>query len=204
MKHVKKQLVLCLCLFCVACDGLEYKLPRVAQHETILAFGDSLTFGKGAARGEDYPTVLSSLIGRSVINAGVSGETTIQGLTRLPGALSQYRPRLMILCLGGNDFIRRVSRETTKDNLRKMINLAKTQNISVLLIEVPNLGLLGFSPSPIYAELSDELKVPLFKETLPELLSDSKYKSDSIHLSAAGYRRWAEELANYLKEAGVV
>jgi acyl-CoA thioesterase-1 len=85
------------------------KLSEIPRNATILAFGDSLTVGVGASYAESYPVVLTELSGRKVINAGVSGETTTQGLQRLPGLLEQHEPELVLLLEGGNDILRNLA-----------------------------------------------------------------------------------------------
>jgi len=87
-----------------ACSS-QPQLPKLTPDAAILAFGDSLTYGSGADRGESYPAVLSRLSGLEVINAGVPGEVTSQGVMRLPDLLDEHLPQLLFLCHGGNDLI---------------------------------------------------------------------------------------------------
>jgi len=93
-------------VFLLSCSS-GAKLPRLASDAVILAFGDSLTFGTGALPAESYPAVLQNLVRRWVGNAGVPGEVTAVGLSRLPPLLDNAKPALPILCHGGNDLLRR-------------------------------------------------------------------------------------------------
>jgi lysophospholipase L1-like esterase len=123
------------------------KLPRLASDAVVLAFGDSLTFGTGAEPSESYPAVLEKLINRRVVNAGVPGEVTGEGLSRLPKVLDNERPALMILCHGGNDLLRRLNQQHAAHNLRAMIRLARERQVSAVLIAVPSPG-VSLSPPP--------------------------------------------------------
>src|SRR5688572_32794351 len=113
------------------------RLERLPADAVVLAFGDSLTFGSGAAEEESYPAQLEKLIGRRVVRAGVPGEVSAQALARLPGALDEHAPRLLLLCIGGNDFLRRLGNEQAERNVREMVKLARARGIAVLLIGTP-------------------------------------------------------------------
>src|SRR5919109_2642827 len=123
------------------------KLERLPADAVVLAFGDSLTFGTGAADAESYPAQLERLIGRRVVRAGVPGEVTAQALERLPAALDEHAPRLLVLCIGGNDFLRRLGKTQAERNVRAMIELARRRGVDVLLIATPEPGLLPSPPS---------------------------------------------------------
>jgi acyl-CoA thioesterase I len=179
------------------------KLPPLSASGTVLAFGDSLTFGTGARPAESYPAVLGELIGRKVVNAGVPGEVTAEGKARLPGVLDEQRPDLMILCLGGNDFFRNLDRKEAEANLREMVRTAKERGVEVLLVGVPRLG-WGLEVPDLYRKIAADTGIPLEEKSLKRILADSSLKSDPIHPNAAGYRPLAEALAGALRKAGAV
>ena len=183
--------------------GERAKLERLPANAVVLAFGDSLTFGTGAAEAESYPAQLESLIGRRVARAGVPGEVTAQALERVPGALDEYAPRLLLLCIGGNDFLRRLGNAQAERNVRAMVQLAKSRGVSVLLIGTPEPGLL-LSPPAFYATVAKDLGVPYEDGVITEVLKDASLKSDSIHPNARGYRVIAERVAATLKKAGAI
>ena len=194
--------LLALALTFTAC-GERPKLERLPASAVVLAFGDSLTFGTGAAEAESYPAQLESLIGRRVVRAGVPGEVTAQALERLPAALEEHAPRLLILCIGGNDFLRRLGNAQAERNVRAMVQLAKSRGINVLLIGTPEPGLLP-SPPAFYAAVAKDLGVPYEEGVITEVLKDASLKSDPIHPNARGYRVIAERLAARLKKSGAL
>lgn len=178
-------------------------LPKLGADAVILAFGDSLTRGTGAAEGESYPVVLARLSGREVINAGIPGEVSADGLARLPAALDEHQPDLLILCHGGNDFLRRLDPGETADNVRRMVRLAQERGIGVLLIGVPQFGLF-LNAAPLYGEVAGETGVPLVREIIPDVLGERSLKSDTVHPNAAGYRKIAEAVHAALQDAGAL
>jgi len=178
------------------------KMHTPLPHDTILAFGDSLTYGHGASHDESYPALLSSLSGHKVINAGINGETSYDGLQRLPELLEDKSIKLMILCFGGNDILRRQSMDALKNNLKTMIEMAKTKEIDVLLIAVPNINLFGLSPLELYEEVAEEEDVPLLSGVLADILGNPALKSDQIHPNALGYKQMADKIYESLVENG--
>jgi len=186
----------------VACSD-DVKLPRLANNAVILAFGDSLTYGTGAEQTESYPVVLEQLIGRRVVNAGIPGEETGEGLSRLPQVLQKEKPALMIICHGGNDLLRLLNQQQAANNLRDMIRLAQKQGVAVVLITVPTPDMF-LSPTHMYREIAKDLAVPLEDEIIFAVLADGSLRSDYIHPNAAGYRRIAEALATLLKMSGAI
>ena len=132
------------------------KLTAIPHNATILAYGDSLTYGKGVEEEQSYPSVLADLSSREVINAGISGETTKQGLARLASVLEENEPHLMILLEGGNDILRNQNLSQTKQNLASMIEMAQSQGVQVLLIGVPEKKLFSNS-AKIFPELAEQI-----------------------------------------------
>ena len=180
------------------------RLPPLAPDATIVAYGDSLTSGVGATDGNSYPAQLQRLIGRKVVNAGVSGDTTAGGRERLVATLDEHDPALVILCLGGNDMLRRIDRVVMRANLETIINELNARRIPVVLIGVPEPALMGLSSEPMYAELAERHALPLENTVLPTVLGDRSLKSDQIHANDQGYRLMAEAVAALLKKAGAI
>jgi acyl-CoA thioesterase-1 len=185
------------------CGDSVPKLAKLAPSDVIVAFGDSLTFGTGATEAESYPSVLGKLIGRTVVRAGVPGEVTEGGLARLPEVIEEHKPKLMIVCLGGNDMLRRLNEGQTKSNLRAIIKTIKDQGIAVVLIGVPRPALVTSAP-PFYEEIAKEFGIPYEGKIVTDVLYQHDQKSDSIHPNAKGYRRMAEAIAAMLKKSGAV
>ena len=191
-------------LLFVACDSGPPKLAKLPADGVVLAFGDSLTHGNGARAEASYPAVLQRLIGRRVVRSGVPGELTTQGLARLPGVLQQVDPDLLVLIHGGNDVLRRKSPARIAANLRAMVSLARERGVAVVVIGVPNLGLILGHSAGFYAEIAKEMEIPYDGKTLPTILKQSKLKSDAIHPNAKGYRKLAEAVATLLRKSGAI
>jgi len=196
---IARLLLLPLFLLLAACSDTPRLVPLPADG-VVLAFGDSLTFGTGAAPEESYPAVLGRLIGGRVINAGIPGEVTAEGLARLPAVLEEQRPALVIICLGGNDFLRRLDDRQTEANLREMVGIARGRGCGVALIGVPRLG-LGLEVPGWFKGIARDNGIPYEGKALKRILADSSLKSDLIHPNAAGYRQMAEAMAKMLGTA---
>ena len=179
------------------------QVPALGANDVILAFGDSLTFGTGASPAESYPAQLQSLIGRKVVNAGVPGEVSADGLQRLPATLDEAQPKLLILCHGGNDFLRKLSEADAAANLRAMIKLAKSKGIGVVLVATPKPG-FSLSPPDFYAAIAKEFSIPFNDNAIGSVLRDNALKSDLVHPNDKGYTQIAETLAKLLKKSGAI
>ena len=183
--------------------GERPKLERLPSDAIVLAFGDSLTFGTGASEGESYPAQLESLIGRRVVRAGVPGEVTAQALARLPEALDEHAPRLLLLCIGGNDFLRRLGNQQAERNVREMVKLARSRGVAVMLIGTPEPG-FTVTPPAFYSSIAKEFRLPYEEGIIGQVLRDANLKADPIHPNARGYRLIAERLADQLKRSGAL
>jgi acyl-CoA thioesterase-1 len=189
-------------LFAAGC-GEKPKLSRLSADAVILAFGDSLTYGTGAAQAESYPAQLAALIGRTIVRSGVPGETSGAGLERLPGALAEHQPRLLLLIHGGNDFLRRLPKERAAANVREMVRLARSRGVEVVLIGTPEPG-FTITPPDFYADIAREFAIPYEGAVIGKVLRDASLKSDPIHPNAKGYRLIAERVAALLRESGAI
>lgn len=118
------------------------------SQKTLLVYGDSLSAAYGLEIQQGWVSLLQEKLhqtksGWKVVNLSISGETTAGGLSRLPAALEEHRPELMLLELGANDGLRGTSLKSISGNLEQMIQLAQKKNVEVLLFEMmipPNYG----------------------------------------------------------------
>ncbi len=190
-----------------ACGKRPPKTPALAAGSTVLALGDSLTSGVGASADTAYPAVLQALTGWQVVNGGVSGDTTAQALARLPDLLLQHAPVLVIVSIGGNDFLRQLSAAAAKDTVREICRLVQAAGAQVLLVAVPQVSLLAagtgrLGDHPLYAELAEELKLPLHAQGWADVLSRPDLRADTVHANAQGYRQFAQGLVQTLRRVG--
>lgn len=201
-RAIKPFLLLCF-VYLVSCSEQGQRFSPLSEHATILAFGDSLTYGKGASHSQSYPSVLSSLSHLRVINAGISGEVSAAGLKRLPALLNKHLPELIIICHGGNDILQRKNPAQIKANILQMIKLARSFNAQVMLLAVPRPNLL-LKPAVFYAEIADATNVVFDPDIMVSTLGNLKLKSDAFHPNSAGYAAIAEHIFRKLKELGAL
>lgn len=203
LSSVRMALLIGWVLVCACSRQPALALAPLPPDGVVLAFGDSITHGTGAAPGESYPVVLEQLIGRRVVNAGLPGEVTAEGLARLEAVLDKEKPALLLLCLGGNDFLRHLDEAATKENLRAMVELTQQRGVGVVLIAVPKPG-FGLDVPAFFREIAADARIPLEGKTLERVLEKKSLKSDLIHPNAAGYRMLAESLARLLRDSGAI
>ncbi len=203
IKIIHQTFCLLLLLLLTACGNSQQQLTPLPADAVILAFGDSLTYGTGAMKGESYPAVLEISVNRKVINAGVPGELSMQGLKRLPKLLDKYHPDLLILCHGGNDILQKEDLVEAEANIRQMIILAENRNIPVILLGVPKPGLF-LNDADLYNNIADDTEVTYIPNLIAKILSDASMKSDPVHPNNSGYSKMASILAITLKNGGAL
>jgi len=203
----RRLLILAGALALAACGRKAERHPALPAGSTVLALGDSLTYGTGAAADAAYPLRLAQLTGWNVVNAGVPGNTSAQARERLAALLAQHTPKLVLLSIGGNDFLRQVPEAATREHIAAMLAEIRAAGSPVVLVAVPRPALAAalfgsLDDHPLYEALAGEARVPLFASGWSKVLSDPALKSDRIHANAAGYERFARELHGHLREAG--
>lgn len=180
-------------------NPLAYDKELVLQSNVkILAFGDSLTRGTGAKIG--YPERLGELLGADVINAGVPGEVSKEGLERLPLLLQKHKPHIVILCHGGNDILRRYDLVKTEENLRIMIEIIQKNGAKVLLVGVPMFSGFSLNTADFYHSLAKDYNLPYAQDVLSEIIGNPELKSDHVHPNDQGYSYLAMRLRALLLE----
>lgn len=185
----------------------ERTLPALAPGTTVLALGDSITHGTGASAGQDWPRLLAELTGWDIVNAGVPGDTAQHARTRIGALLAQHQPVMVIVELGGNDFLRRRSPELVKEDLRDIVRQARAHGAQVALMAVPAPSLLGavvsrLSDAPLYQALAAEEGAVLVEDVISTVLSDEGLRADPIHPNAEGYRQMAQALHRRFQALG--
>lgn len=205
MKNIFKIILIASAAFFItACGGKkERALPAGS---VVVALGDSITQGVGASKETAWPALLAQKSGWQVINAGVSGDTSAQALARLPELLGRHKPALVIVSIGGNDFLRRQSQSVTHANIDAILRAVKDSGAKAVLIGVPKLNLgaaLGMlSDHELYEELAKEHKISLLSDAWSDVMGKGDLMSDQVHPNAQGYAKFAASLEEFLRKRG--
>ncbi len=168
------------------------------QNETIVAFGDSLVQGVGASKGKDLFSEVSRITQKRIINMGVSGNTTADGLARLDEVIDA-KPGVVIVVLGGNDYLRQVPRAETFQNLRTIVARLQKAGAVVIVAGVRG-GIVSDNFEEEYESLTEEYKTGYVSNILKGLIGRDAYMSDTIHPNDAGYALIAERIAPLITE----
>lgn len=174
-----------------------------SKGKNIICFGDSITFGYGVNPGEDYPSALAKLIAHPLINAGIDGDTSSDGLKRIKADVLEKEPYLVLIEFSGNDFIKKVPVELTVANVEKMILEAQAQGAMVGIVDV-SAGLFLIEYRLRLFKLSWETGAIFIPGVLTKIITNPSMKSDFMHPNALGYNLVAQRVYNsilpYLKE----
>lgn len=185
---------------------------QAQEAQNILAFGDSLTAGYGLNPGEGFTDQLERKLTSeqqniTVINAGVSGDTSSGGLSRLEWLLdSTENIDLVILALGANDALRGIKPEITRQNVDKMVGILNSRKIPVLLVGMiapPNLGqVYGNKFNSIYPDIAKKYDVPLYPFFLDGVAGIRELnQSDLMHPNPLGVKLIVEKITPYVLES---
>jgi lysophospholipase L1-like esterase len=181
--------------------------PRIknsaAKGETIVCFGDSITFGYGVEQGQDYPALLAKLVSPPVVNAGIDGDTTIEALQRLQADVLQRKPFLVIVEFCGNDFLRKFPVEVTVSNIAKMIDIIQEKGVMVALVDIST-GMFLAEYRRRFKRLAREKGAIFIPQVLDKIITNPSLKSDFLHPNASGYQLIAQRIQRaispYLKQ----
>ncbi|MDB5225170.1 MAG: lipolytic enzyme family [Candidatus Adlerbacteria bacterium] len=178
------------------------RAPDIANYPSagtdIIALGDSLVYGTGAPRESGFVPVLSNDIGQPIANLGHPGDTTSDVLGRLDD-LDAYRPKVVILLVGGNDYLQQVSDEAVFANLASIIEGLQRRGAAVLLVGIRG-GVLADPYASRFEELARTYRTAYVPDALSGLFGKKEYMSDTIHPNAQGYALLAARLAPVLKD----
>ena len=172
-----------------------------SEGTNIICLGNSITYGSGVERGEDYPSLLSDLLGEEVINAGVGGDTTGGALTRLQEDVLDKDPYLVIIELGANDYFKGVPKEEAIRNMEIIIERIQDEGAMTAICDVS--GGSAFGVHDVYHE---ELK-KIARETgsifipylMKGILQKPSLKMDNLHPNAEGYKIFANRVYKAIK-----
>jgi acyl-CoA thioesterase-1 len=181
----------------------------VADRPKIVAFGDSLTAGFGLTEKESYPYLLQEKLKTEgydyeVVNAGISGDTSLGGTERIDWVLEQENVQILILELGANDLLRRLPVDRMKQNLAQIIEKAKAKNVKILLcgmLAPPSVG-AEYQRAYISAfpDLADQYKVEFLPFLLENIaLNRNLNQADGIHPNAEGAKIMTENIYKALR-----
>jgi len=194
-------LIIILSFVFAGCEKQEIRNLN-AKGNSIVCFGDSLTFGYGAGKGEDYPAALGKMVKLAVINAGVDGDTSFAALKRLKKDVLDHKPRLVIVEFCGNDFLKKIPQETTVENLSIIIDRLQAQGIMVALVDI-SAGMFFKEYRDAFQKLAREKQVIFIPVVLNRIITNPMMKSDFFHPNARGYKLIAKRIyqgiAPYIK-----
>ncbi len=190
--------LLLMLLSTIGC-GEHPQIEPVTEDTVILAFGNSLTWGTGTTSDNSYPVLLGEMLDCEVINSGVPGELSQEGLARLPDLLDEHEPDLVILCHGGNDILRRKNMDKLSANINSMIELIKESGADIVIVGVPEFG-ISLKPAKLYSKIAREYRLPYEGKALQEIVSSKSLKSDHVHPNAKGYKKMAKSITAVIRE----
>ncbi|MDD2702652.1 MAG: GDSL-type esterase/lipase family protein, partial [Candidatus Omnitrophica bacterium] len=202
----KIPLVLLFAVFLGGCAEKEV-VNRDSKGKNIICFGDSITFGYGVEKGEDYPSRLREMLKLPVINAGVDGDTSAKALLRLKADVLDKEPYLVIIEFGGNDFLEKITIGETAGNMAEMIKQIQAGGAMAAVVDISTQFVMADLGREL-RRLSDVHRAVFVPHVFDNILTNPCRKSDFIHPNAEGYKivanRVLAAIALYLPPESVV
>lgn len=175
-------------IFLFSISGCSIPIQNLdSQGSNIICFGDSITCGVGAEKGRDYPSYLQELLKTEVMNIGVSGDTTEGALKRLERDVLEKDPYLVIVELGGNDYLKGIPEERTLSNLEKIILKIQEKGAIVALCDI-SCGFFMSGYRKDFKRLARKTSSIFIPRVLEDILTDPSLKYDNIHPNSEGYK----------------
>ncbi len=192
-----KKFFIFLFLFCL-CACSKQEITNYPPGEgPIVAFGDSLTYGNGVSAQDAYPALLEKMWNREVINLGVSGNTSLQGLARKE-EIKKFRPSFVLIEFSANDFFRKIPREQTKSALEDIVDYVQDLGAVAVLIDTGGNSLMK-PYRKIIKQIAKEKNTLYIEGIMDGIFSSRNLKSDNIHPNEEGYKKIAQKIDKALK-----
>jgi len=166
------------------------------SNQNIVAFGDSLTAGYGAPKGNSYPDYLGQRLNRPVINMGVSGELAIQASARLPEVLAQ-QPYMVLIEFGGNDFMQQRSAQAAVEAVSQLVDAVQEAGAIAVIVDIGGPGMEKYTTA--YKKIAKEKGAIFVPGILNGIFAKRAFKSDAVHPNAAGYEQVADKVYQKIK-----
>ena len=210
--HVTMSPIVRIFLFSAFCFLLSVFITGCAKKEianinstgkNIICFGDSITFGYGASPGYDFPARLAKLVKSPVINLGIDGDTTTEGLQRINNYVLERDPLLVIIEFAGNDFLKKIPMEATVKNVKEMIDMSLSKGAMVALVDI-SAGMFFRDYRIAFSKIAQEKGVIFIPSVLNGIITNPMLKSDFLHPNDNGYNMVAlkiyKAISPYLKK----
>lgn len=194
-------LMLSSLLLVVSCQSqsIDVKNLNRGTGTQIIVLGDSIASGYGVPDEAAFPSVLSRLLGIPIVNRGVSGNTTAMGLNRVQTDVIAGNPWLVIVELGGNDFLQKLPQPETEKNLREIITSVQVSGAIAVLLGM-ELGVFVDEYKELYERVAKDTKAYLIPQITQGILDNPRYRQDDIiHPNQAGHELLATRIAQHLK-----
>ena len=167
------------------------------SHEVIVAFGDSLTEGYGAAEGESFPDVLAQKIDRPVVNLGLSGDTAARAPLRLERVLAE-EPYMVLIEFGANDHMRKQSRQTAINAVAQIVDEVQKAGAIAVIVDTGGPGMDEYTKA--YKKMAKEKGALFVPAILKGIFYTRRLKSDQVHPNAEGYAKIADKVHKRIKK----